>query len=163
MSNGNDDFIEGINLIFDIQKTATDYAINKQKISQAAEAKGIVELNKQIATNNANNLKVSKELLYADSEDNEAETKFLFDDIKQYGVNVEDWLTIDDKYQTKGPDGANELLNDLGLELGNNLQVRVKYDQDARVNLDRLNNKIKKLVEERKKVLREKYYCLHIS
>ena len=142
MSNENDDILEGIDLLFNIQKTANDYRLNQQKLSQTMESKGILELNKQIASQNAANLTVSKELLKDDMEDNEAETKILFNNIKQYGVNVEDWLTVDDKYQTKGPDGANKLLDDLGLELGKNLQVRVKYDKEAQVNLDRMTNRI---------------------
>lgn len=144
MSNGNeyDDILEGLDLIFGIQKTATDYSINQNQIAQTAEAQGILELNKKVAAQNAANLTVSKELLIGDMEDNELETKLLFGNIQKYGVNVEDWLKVDDKYQTKGPDGANKLLDDLGLELGKNLQVRVKYDQNAQVNLDRMTNRI---------------------
>lgn len=119
----------------------TQLAQNKMQSSN--NLKNIVETNRLIANENAQNLKIKKDLLEGEYKANYSEIEKLNNSIQLWNINAVDWSALNDEDTTK--DGE-DLLKTEGWSLGENMQIRVNVADNQ---VDQMNYYTNAIEEQR--------------
>ena len=117
---------ELVNTGLDMQSNVNQMNLAEDKLIAANQALEIKNKQANYLKEDSRNYEIKKKYLTEEREDNETKINQLVNDMKRYGVNVEEYSKLDDKYLEN--DG--KILGDLGVEYGENFQFREILSDD---------------------------------
>ena len=142
----NDDDLAIFQTLGDIALDIQNTKLNDQQKIAANEAKKVIAHNNIIEKRRGEEMEIRKQFLVDEREENETAINTSLNNIEKYNLNAEEWSKLDDQLKDKGINTTEDgwkTLNDLGLEYGNNFQIRVQHDNRLISDIDKASNLIK--------------------
>ena len=142
----NDDDLAIFQTLGDIALDIQNTKLNDQQKIAANEAKKVIAHNNIIEKRRGEEMEIRKQFLVDEREENETAINTSLNNIEKYNLNAEEWSKLDDQLKDKRINTTEDgwkTLNDLGLEYGNNFQIRVQHDNRLISDIDKASNLIK--------------------
>ena len=132
-----DEVMGVLNTASNLYETATNVTYNNEKLKSAERIKNATLLASIENAKNQADYTTKNTLITQEIKDSKANITTILNKMQAYDTHVQDWYNLDDK--DTGPFGQ-QLLSDIGVEYGENLQYSVEIADDATQQLENNQN-----------------------